>query len=146
MTPVPLWPGINAGLNGLAACCIVVGLVAIRRRAIKAHKAAMVTALSFSVVFLISYLTYHARGLVTAYPSHVAGKGAYFALLISHTCLAVPVAIMAPVSVWLGLTNRIDRHRTLATITAPMWLYVSVTGVIVYVWLYWIAGARPGAA
>lgn len=145
--PVPLWPGINAALNGLAAAGIVAGLVAVKRGAIGVHKACMGAALAVSVAFLVSYVSYHVshRGLLTRYPDDVAGRGAYLALLISHTVLAVPVAILAPLTAWLGWRDRIAAHRRLAKVTAPVWLYVSVTGVAVYVWLYWIAGGRPGA-
>ena len=146
-SPLPLWPGINAALNGLAAVGIVAGLIAVKRGNIRVHKACMGAALAVSVVFLCSYIAYHVshRGLVTQYPDAVAGRSAYLVLLVSHTLLALPVAILAPLTAWLGWRGRIDRHRRLAKVTAPLWLYVSVTGVAVYVWLYLIAGGRPGA-
>jgi putative membrane protein len=137
----PVWPTVNAALNAAAAICLTAGLVAIRHRRIPVHRACMLAALACSVAFLVSYLAYHASlaGVVTRFPGTGAARTAYLVLLGSHTLLALPVAILAPVTATLGLRGRIDRHRRLARVTAPSWLYVSVTGVAVYVWLYWLA-------
>lgn len=136
----PAWPTVNAGLNAAAAACLVAGFVAVKRQRIGAHKACMLSALACSAAFLVSYLAYHFTSAgVTPFPRTGAAKAAYLVLLGSHTLLALPVAICAPLTAILGLRGRIDRHRRLAKVTLPLWLYVSVTGVAVYVWLYWVA-------
>jgi len=142
-TPAPLWPGVNAGLNAVATVLIVVGLVAVKRGAIGWHKACMTAAFAVSAAFLASYLGYHATSPSVPYPPDGPARGAYLAMLLSHILLALGVAVLVPVTVWWGWTGRLPRHRRWARITAPIWLYVSVTGVAVYVWLYHVAGARP---
>ncbi|MHC5019910.1 MAG: DUF420 domain-containing protein [Planctomycetota bacterium] len=141
----PLWPGINAGLNACATLCIVAGLIAVKRGRVAGHRQLMTAAFTISAVFLASYLAYHATGAETKYPADAPGRGPYLIMLLSHIALALPTAILVPVVVVLGWRDRIDRHRRLAKITAPIWLYVSFTGVLVYWWLYWFAGARPVA-
>lgn len=129
-------PTLNAILNSIAAVLIVTGYLLIRARRIEAHRKVMLAAFTTSTLFLISYLVYHAQvGSV-----HFQGTGAirlvYFTILLTHTLLAAVVAPMVIVTLFRGLKGRFEKHRKLARITLPIWLYVSVTGVIVYVMLY----------
>jgi uncharacterized membrane protein YozB (DUF420 family) len=127
---------LNATLNGTSAVLLAGGYAAIRSRKITVHKAFMVSAFVVSSVFLISYLAYHARvGSV-----HFQGQGwvrpVYFVLLGSHTILAVVIVPMILVTLRRAWREQFDRHRMIARWTLPLWFYVSVTGVIVYVMLY----------
>ncbi|MDR3719591.1 MAG: DUF420 domain-containing protein [Bryobacteraceae bacterium] len=129
-------PTLNAILNSIAAVLIVTGYCLIRARRIEAHRKVMLAAFTTSTLFLISYLVYHAQvGSV-----HFQGTGAirivYFTILLTHTLLAAVVAPMVIVTLFRGLKGRFEKHRKLARITLPVWLYVSVTGVIVYAMLY----------
>jgi uncharacterized membrane protein YozB (DUF420 family) len=127
---------VNAGLNLASFVLLVLGHRAATRRQIGRHRRLMITTSVTSLLFLVSYLTYHAKvGSV-----HFTGQGLirpiYFAILISHTALAAVVLPLAARTLYLGLKGRIDRHRRIARWTYPIWLYVSVTGVVVYVMLY----------
>ncbi len=134
----------NAALNGTSALLLASGYFFIRRKQIQAHRACMVAAFAVSTIFLASYLIYHARvGVV-----HFTGQGwirpVYFALLLSHTILAVvilPLAIMTIRRAWKG---QFERHRAIARWTLPLWFYVSVTGVIIYLLLYQLYPPRIG--
>jgi protein SCO1/2/putative membrane protein len=132
-------PAANATLNGLCTMLLVVGWLAIRRRMETLHKACMLGALAVSVVFLASYLYYH-FAILDGRPTRFRGEGAvriaYFAILLSHTILATVVAPLALVTAYLGLRDRRAAHRRLARWVWPAWLYVSITGVIVYLMLY----------
>ena len=139
----PLWPGINAAINACATICIEAGLIAVKRGKVEGHKRWMTTAFVLSAIFLASYLGYHATGAETKYPADAPGRTPYLLMLLSHIVLAVPTAVLVPVVVWMGWSDRLERHRKWAKLTAPVWLYVSFTGVLVYLWLYWFAGARP---
>jgi protein SCO1/2 len=134
-----LQPAVNAGLNGVCALLLVLGYVAIRRRHETLHIAAMLGALGVSAVFLASYLYFHFV-VMQAQPTRFPGEGwprtLYFAVLLSHTVLAVVVAPLALYVAYQGLRDRRLRHVRLARWTLPIWLYVSVTGVVVYVMLY----------
>lgn len=139
-------PPVNASLNALAAILIVSGYVAVRRRKIVAHKRLMLSAVVTSAVFLACYLTYHyyRTSISGLGPTRFAGQGIarpiYFTILTSHTILAVGVLPLVLISVYRGLKNQVDKHRRIARWTLPIWLYVSVTGVIVYFMLYhWFA-------
>jgi uncharacterized membrane protein YozB (DUF420 family) len=129
-------PAVNATLNGTTAVLLSVGYVMIRRGKILAHKTCMLSAFGVSTVFLASYLYYHARAGVR----HFEGQGwirpVYFAILISHTVLAAAVVPLAVTTVFRGLTAQFPRHRRIARWTLPIWLYVSLTGVVVYLLLY----------
>jgi uncharacterized membrane protein YozB (DUF420 family) len=137
-------PGLNATLNGVSGVLVVLGYLFIRRRRVAAHKACMIAALLVSALFLASYLYYHfaVRGSVAtrfadrnpSAPAWVAYL--YYAVLLSHTVLAAVVAPLALVTAYLGLRDRLAGHVRLARWTLPIWLYVSVTGVVVYVMLY----------
>lgn len=130
-------PFLNAGLNGSATILLIVGFVAIKAGLVKVHKAAMLAALTVSATFLASYLYYHFAVRGGAHTSYDESVGpvptrVYAVILLTHTLLAIVAAPMAIVSAWLGITNRIDRHRRLARWALPIWLYVSVTGVVVF--------------
>jgi uncharacterized membrane protein YozB (DUF420 family)/cytochrome oxidase Cu insertion factor (SCO1/SenC/PrrC family) len=132
-------PSINAALNGTCAVLLVLGFVLIRRRFILLHKTFMLAALAVSALFLASYLYYH-FAVLQGEPTRFSGEGwirpVYFGVLLSHTVLAVVVAPLALTITYLGLRNRLARHMRLARWTLPLWLYVSVTGVLVYWMLY----------
>jgi protein SCO1/2/putative membrane protein len=133
------FPTVNASLNGLAGLLIVAGYVTVRRRWITLHKVCMVAALGVSALFLACYLYYHLliqHGQPTLFTGEGPARYVYLAILGSHTVLAVIVTPLALVSAYLGWRNRLTRHVTIARWTLPLWLYVSVTGVVVYVMLY----------
>jgi uncharacterized membrane protein YozB (DUF420 family) len=131
-----VFPAVNATLNGSSAVLLLIGRWFIGRRRISIHRAFMIAALVSSSAFLVSYLYYHAHvGSV-----HFQGQGwsrpVYFSILISHTILAAVVVPMVIITVSRALRERFDRHRAIARWTFPVWMYVSVTGVIIYVMLY----------
>ncbi len=127
---------VNATLNATALVLTVAGLFAIRSRKESTHKALMLAAATVSALFFASYLTYH----LTCEPVTFKGEGAiryvYFAILISHVFLAVALAPLLVTTVVLGIRGRREKHRRIARITAPIWIYVSITGVVVYLMLY----------
>lgn len=129
-------PGVNACLNGLAAVCLVAGWVAIRRGRRDVHARFMVAALTASALFLVSYVVYHALHGSTRYARHDWTRPVYFTILISHTILAVVNVPLVVVTVVRAAKKQFDRHRRIARWTLPVWLYVSVTGVLVYWMLY----------
>ena len=129
-------PAVNAALNGTCATLLTAGYFFIRRRRIQAHRACMIAAFGVSVLFLASYLTYHALHGSTHFAGTGAARGLYFAILISHTLLAVAILPLVLRTLFLAGRNRITEHRRLARWTLPLWLYVSVTGVVVYWMLY----------
>lgn len=129
-------PAVNAALNLASAILLVIGYVLIRRRRIRAHRAVMLAAFGVSVLFLISYLVYHANAGSRPFPGRGAIRTVYFVILITHAVLAALVPPMAIVTLTRGLRERFDRHVPLARWTLPIWLYVSVTGVVVYLMLY----------
>ncbi|MGD0467272.1 MAG: DUF420 domain-containing protein [Terriglobales bacterium] len=138
MTDYSIFPKINATLNGCSAVLLVSGRVLIARGKMAAHRAVMLTALGTSSLFLVSYLYYHYHvGSV-----HFRGTGwmlvLYRAILISHTALAVVIVPMVIMTLTRALREQFDRHRAIARWTFPLWLYVSVTGVVVYLMLYQI--------
>ena len=129
-------PAVNATLNGLSAVLLVIGYVLVRQRKLESHRRVMIAAFSISVLFLISYVIYHANVGSKRFPGQGPVRSVYFFILITHIILAALVPPMAIVTLVRGLRARYDAHRTLARWTLPIWLYVSVTGVIVYVMLY----------
>ena len=129
-------PALNALLNSLSATLLVAGYVMIRGRRPDVHRACMLAAFSTSTAFMVSYLVYHANVGSVPFTGQGVIRTVYFAVLISHIVLAALVPPMALVTLVHGLRSRFDRHRRLARWTLPIWLYVSVTGVIVYVMLY----------
>ena len=129
-------PALNATLNSISAILLVTGYFFIRLKNIKAHRVCMISAFGASALFLISYLTYHYYHGATKFPGQGAVRAVYFFILITHTILAVAVAPMVLVTFSRALKERFDSHRRVARWTLPIWLYVSVTGVIVYLMLY----------
>jgi putative membrane protein len=128
-------PALNAILNGLSATALLIGFTLIRGRRIKAHRAAMMTAFVFSTLFLISYIAHHALHGDVRYPVHAALRSVYLPLLASHIILAIVALPMVLITFFFSLSGRIPQHRKIARWTFPLWLYVSVTGVITYVML-----------
>ncbi len=124
-------PNLNALLNGLSAIALLFGFYFVRHRRIPAHRASMMTAFVFSSLFLVSYIVNHALHGDTRYPVHDWVYRIYIPLLISHIILAVVALPIVLITFYLSLSGRIPAHRRLAKITFPLWLYVSVTGVIV---------------
>lgn len=131
------FPALNATLNGLAAILLATGYVLIRRRRIDAHRRVMIAAFAVSVLFLISYLVYHySIGGGKRFTGTGPIRTVYFTILLTHTVLAAAVPFLAVITLSRALKARYDRHRNIARWTLPIWLYVSVTGVIVYWMLY----------
>ncbi len=136
---MPEFPTINAGLNTSAGVLLIFGWVAIRNRKVRLHATCMVSAFAVSTIFLASYLYYHIvikNWEPTRFPADGTPKTIYLSILLSHTILAVAVAIMAPITMYLAFRGRFAKHKALARWTLPIWLYVSVTGVVVYWMLY----------
>ena len=129
-------PALNAALNASCAALLTAWLLCVRRGKIAAHRVFMTAAFSVSVLFLISYLTYHALHGSTRFAGAGPVRAFYFGILISHTMLAVAIVPLALRTLFLAQRNRIPEHRRLARWTLPLWWYVSVTGVIVYWMLY----------
>jgi putative membrane protein len=128
-------PAMNAVLNGLSATALLIGFTFIRARRIAAHRASMITAFVFSALFLVGYITHHALHGDVHYPVHAAYRGFYLSLLASHIILATLTLPLVLVTFYLSLSGRFPQHRRIARWTFPLWLYVSVTGVITYVML-----------
>ena len=129
-------PLLNAVLNGIATVLLVAGYALIRRRHIQAHRAAMIAAFATSVLFLTSYLVYHAHVGSRPFPGRGGIRTVYFTILISHIVLAAVIPPLAALTLWWGVRGRFDRHVVIARWTLPLWLYVSVTGIVVYWMLY----------
>lgn len=129
-------PLLNACLNGSSAACLLGGYLAIRNRNVARHRAFMTAALVLSVLFLTSYLIYHAQAGTTRFVGPPPVRTFYLAILGTHTVLAALVPFLVVLTVNHALRERIDRHRRIARWTLPIWLYVSVTGVFVYLMLY----------
>ena len=132
-------PAVNAGLNALSACLLGFGFYFVKRRQLIAHRNCMVAALCTSVLFLISYLTYHFTvKAVTRFQNPEWFRPIYLAILLTHTVLAVVIVPMVIITVSRALRERFDQHKRIARWTWPLWMYVSVTGVIIYLLLYQI--------
>ncbi|HEY8551369.1 MAG TPA: DUF420 domain-containing protein [Vicinamibacterales bacterium] len=129
-------PALNATLNALATACLVIGWVLIRRGHRGAHRAAMISALVCSTAFLISYLVYHYHVGSRPFTGEGPIRIVYFTILITHVVLAAAIVPLVLITVARALSRRFDRHRRIARWTLPLWLYVSVTGVVVYLMLY----------
>ncbi len=139
-------PAVNATLNSLSAVLLAAGFFFIRRKNVAAHKACMLGAFSVSALFLVSYVVYHAHAGSTSFPGRGLIRPVYFAILVSHVVLAGAILPMALVTISRALRGRIESHRAIARRTLPLWLYVSVTGVVIYWLLYQVYGARPLAS
>ncbi|HXJ04404.1 MAG TPA: DUF420 domain-containing protein [Candidatus Acidoferrum sp.] len=133
---------LNASLNGTSAILLASGYVAIRKGKMKVHKAFMISAFAVSTIFLISYLIYHYRVGHVVFQGQGWIRPVYFALLLSHTVLAVIIVPLILITFRRAWLEEFDRHRVIARWTLPLWFYVSITGVIVYVLLYQVYAAR----
>lgn len=129
-------PAVNAVLNATTAVLLTTGFVMVRRRKLTAHKVCMLAAFAVSTVFLASYLYYHAHAGIRRFTGQGWIRPLYFAILISHTLLAAAVVPLAVTTAFRGLAGRFPMHQRIARWTLPIWLYVSVTGVVVYLLLY----------
>ena len=129
-------PALNAALNATAATLLVIGYRLIRRGRVRQHRRVMLAAFTASTLFLISYLVYHANVGSRPFPGQGPIRIVYFAILISHVVLAAVIVPLALITLTRALRERFDRHVPIARWTLPLWLYVSVTGVIVYLMLY----------
>ena len=134
-------PALNAVLNGLSATALAVGFVCILRRRIDAHRNAMLTAFFFSSLFLVSYITNHALHGDIRYPIHAAYRTLYLSMLASHVFLSIVALPLVLVTFFLSLSGRFAIHKKVARWTFPIWFYVSVTGVLVYLMLHAALGA-----
>ncbi len=130
-------PGINACLNGMATLLLAAGYYYIRRENVGRHKVCMVSAFAVSCLFLVSYVTYHATHGSTkfTYPGPIV-RTFYFSILITHVVLAAAIVPMVLVTLTRALRGQFDKHKRIARFTWPVWMYVSVTGVAVYLMLY----------
>jgi putative membrane protein len=131
-------PAVNASLNGLSAVFLAAGFHFIRRRNVSAHHKCMLSAVSCSVLFLICYLTYHLQMGTTRFLKPPWFRPIYLTLLTTHTILAVAIVPLIIITLIRALRERFDKHKKIARWTWPMWMYVSVTGVIIYLLLYQI--------
>lgn len=129
-------PTLNALLNSLCALLLVFGYLAIRADRKRLHRHLMLSAFGISILFLISYLYYHSQMGSVRFQGEGALRTLYLVILISHSLLAAAVPFLSLATVLLGLKGRLSQHRRLARWTLPIWLYVSVTGVVVYCMLY----------
>ncbi|MBV8520315.1 MAG: DUF420 domain-containing protein [Acidobacteria bacterium] len=138
MAPSQFFPPLNASLNALSGVFLLIGYVLIKRRNIAWHRRFMLAACCTSLAFLACYVTYHTLrgGVVTRFAGTGAIRTFYLTMLTTHTILAVVIVPLAIISVTNGLKMRVARHRAVARWTFPLWMYVSVTGVLVYFFLY----------
>jgi len=131
-------PHVNACLNGTSAVLLFTGYTFIRSRNVAAHRACQIAALIVSLLFLASYLTYHYHHGSTRFQGAGIVRPIYFTILTTHTILAIVIVPLVILTFYRALRNDFVRHRRIARITLPLWLYVSITGVIVYLMLYQI--------
>lgn len=129
-------PAINATLNATAAMLLIWGYFLIRRKRIQTHRKVMLSAFAVSTAFLVCYLVYHFQVGSVRYQKTGTVRAIYLSILATHTILAAAVPPLAIVTLNRGLSARFDKHRRIARWTLPIWLYVSITGVVVYLMLY----------
>ncbi|WP_276498240.1 DUF420 domain-containing protein [Pontibacter litorisediminis] len=125
-------PGFHATLNSLTAVSLVIGYTLVKRGNTRGHRAAMLFAFGLSAIFLVSYVTYHFLGERTIYGGEGLLKYFYYFILLTHIVLAIVIVPLVLLSVYYGITNQLKRHRRISKWTFPIWLYVAVTGVLVY--------------
>lgn len=125
-------PLVNATLNGACAILLVFSLIYIKKKNIQMHKRINITAFIFSALFLISYVMYHWMMPETKYPEGESMRGLYYVILISHIILAAGVLPLILLSFWHGLKNNVAKHRRLVRFTYPIWMYVCITGPVIY--------------
>jgi putative membrane protein len=130
--PLSFLPPIYATTNGLTAVVLIAALVAIKNKKIQLHKKLMITAIALSVLFLVMYVAYHMTSDSTKYGGEGQMRLVYFVLLISHITLSIAVIPLVLVTYVRALAQQFDRHKKIARITFPIWLYVAITGVVVY--------------
>ena len=132
------FPELNASLNGLATVLLTLGFILIKIKYARAHQYLMVSAFVISIVFLISYVTHRiiAQGVHTPFSGEGLWRTVYYSILISHILLAIIIVPLVLRTLFLAFTNQFERHRFWARITFPIWYYVSITGVLVYFFLY----------
>ena len=135
-------PTLNAILNSISAVLLTVGYVFIKQKNREAHRRCMLGAFTTSTLFLISYLVYHSKVGSVGFQGQGAIRPVYFAILLTHTVLAMVIVPLVFVTFARALKGNFDRHRRIARWTLPIWLYVSVTGVVVYLMLYHLYPAR----
>lgn len=129
---VSFLPTLHALLNSGTAIALIVGYYFIKRNNVKGHRAAMLTAFGLSSVFLVSYVTYHFLGERTIYGGEGVLKYTYYFILLTHIVLAIAIVPLVLLSVYFGITNQLAKHRRISKWTFPIWLYVAITGVLVY--------------
>jgi uncharacterized membrane protein YozB (DUF420 family) len=134
--PLESLPALNAGLNTVSFVLLLSGYFFIRRRHVEAHRACMLGACAVSAVFLVSYLTYHFQVGSVRFTAQGWVRPLYFTILITHTVLAAAVVPLVLVTVVRAWKKKFEAHRAIARLTLPVWLYVSLTGVVVYLMLY----------
>ena len=131
-------PAVNAALNAASAVTILLGRRFVKRGNVPAHRACMLTAVGLSALFLASYVTYHSVHGVTTFPASGLPKVLYFAILLTHTPLAATLLPLLGTALWHAFHGEIEKHRRVVRWAFPIWLYVSVTGVVIYVMLHGI--------
>jgi uncharacterized membrane protein YozB (DUF420 family) len=136
VTDYSLFPAINASLNGTSALLLATGRVFIARGKMAAHRACMIAAVTASSLFLVSYLYYHAHVGSVRFKGQGWVRPVYFSILTTHTILAAIIVPLVILTLSRGLRGRFDRHRAVARWTFPLWMYVSITGVVIYLMLY----------
>lgn len=139
-------PALNATLNGIATVLITIGYVLVKRRRLEAHRKAMTAAMVVSAVFLVSYVAHKilVRGVHTPFGGTGGIRTLYYVMLVSHIILAMSIAYLVPRTFLLAARGQVERHRAWARWTFPIWYYVSVTGVLVYFFLYqWWPAVTP---
>jgi uncharacterized membrane protein YozB (DUF420 family) len=129
-------PALNAFLNGTSFVLLLIGYLLIRRGRRAAHQRFMLAAFGCSIVFLTSYLIYHAQVGSVRFPGTGTLRTVYLSILLTHTVLAAAVPFLATITLTRGLRGRFQRHRSIARVTLPIWMYVSITGVVIYLMLY----------
>jgi uncharacterized membrane protein YozB (DUF420 family) len=141
LTDYSIFPAINASLNGASAVLIMTGRAFIRRGRVAVHRGFMIAAVVTSSLFLVSYLYYHAHVGSVHFKGQGIARPVYFTILTTHTILAAVIVPLVIITLSRALRDRFDRHRSIARWTFPLWLYVSVTGVIIYLMLYHLFAA-----
>ena len=136
MNAIEILPHLNAGLNAATAVCLLIGFVLIRIGAKRAHRTAMLTGAGISGLFLISYVTLRFFAPIFAFQGEGAIRIFYFSLLASHVVMAMAIVPLAGLALYRALSEKFDQHRRIARWTWPVWMYVSVTGIAVYLMLY----------
>ena len=136
MPDATILPHVNATLNAIGAVLLVTGYLFVRQKKIAAHRACMIAAFCLSILFLVSYLVYHAQVGSMKFQGTGAVRTFYLTILATHSLLAAIVPFLAVITLWRALRERFEKHVKIARWTLPIWLYVSVTGVVVYWMLY----------